>query len=85
MIFQIWVCRALPCTRQEPFEKRFLDFQNLLKAIFDNTFLKVFGILKPFFQKGFEWGAGATPLHDKLQFINQSGHAIRIPIVYTHS
>ena len=35
-------------------------------------FFKVFGILKPFFQKGFEWGAGATPLLDKQQFVSIS-------------
>jgi hypothetical protein len=33
-------------------------------------FLKVFEIPKNFFQKVLWWGAGATPLPDKPQFIN---------------
>ena len=43
-----------------------------------NAFLKVLGILKPFFQEGFKRGSGAEPLvPHKLQFTNQdSGETI---------
>jgi hypothetical protein len=39
------------------------SFQELLKKHIDKyNFLKVLGILKPFFQEGFKRGSGAEPL-----------------------
>ena len=42
--------------------------QELSKNNYKYIFLKVLGILKPFFQEGFKRGPGAEPLADKLKF-----------------
>ena len=47
-------------------------FKNFPKSIIYQCFLKVFEIPKNFFQKVLWWGAGATPLPDKLQFPTQT-------------
>ena len=55
-------------TRLRDFCKSPLRIPKTFKALVCNNFLKVLGILKPFLQEGFKWGAGVKPLPYKLQF-----------------